>query len=127
MKSVKTIMPQEIEVWYIIPSLRKELTKIFVKDYKIKQKECANILGITEAAVSQYLKSKRANEISFSKKELGLIKKRAEMILKNKNENYMKNLYELCNELKGSKTICKFHKNQDSSIPKNCKICFKKT
>ena len=30
---MKTLLPQEIEMWYLIPALRRELTKIMVKDY----------------------------------------------------------------------------------------------
>ena len=30
-------MPQEVEVWYIIPALRRELAKSMVEDYKMMQ------------------------------------------------------------------------------------------
>ena len=57
-KSLKQLMPQEIEVWYIIPAVRRELAKSMVK-IGLKQKQIAVTLGITEAAVSQYLKLDR--------------------------------------------------------------------
>ena len=59
------VMPQEIEVWYLIPALRREFTRIFIKDYGLTQKQTADILGITEAAISQYLRLKIANQIKF--------------------------------------------------------------
>ena len=117
-------MPQEIEIWYLIPALRKELAEIFVRKYNLTQKQISKILGITEAAVSQYLNSKRGNEIKFSKKELSEIKKSADEIIKNP-ETLIKNLYNLCNSLRESKVICEIHKNRDKNIPKNCNICFK--
>ena len=120
---MKKIMPQEIEVWYLIPSLRKELAKIFVDNYGISQKKAAKILGITEAAVSQYLKLKRGNEVKFSEEDLKKIKKYAEKIVEG-GESAMKNLYDLCIALRGSKIICKTHKSKDKSVPKNCDICF---
>jgi len=120
---MKKIMPQEIEVWYLIPSLRKEFTKIFVDNYGINQKKIAKILGITEAAVSQYLKFKRGNEVKFSEEELKKIKKSAKKIIEEK-ESVMKNLYGLCIALRGSKVICKTHRSKDKSVPKNCDICF---
>ena len=120
---MKKTMPQEIEVWYLIPSLRREFAKIFIDNYGMSQKETAKILGITEAAVSQYLKSKRGNEIKFSEKELKSIKKSAEKIVEG-GESAMKNLYDLCIALRGSKIICKTHKSKDKSVPKNCDICF---
>jgi len=117
------IMPQEIEVWYLIPALRREFTKIFVEDYGLTQKKAAEILGITEAAVSQYLRLKRANQIRFSKKDLNEIKRSAEEVMKNP-EMLIKNLYNLCVSLRESKVICELHKSHDKSIPKNCDVCF---
>jgi predicted transcriptional regulator len=120
---MKKLMPQEIEVWYLIPALRREFAKIFIKDYKLSQKKSAELLGITEAAISQYLNSKRGNEIKFSKKEMDIIKESAKKIVKDK-ENIMRVLYELCIQFRESKVICNLHKNQDKSIPKNCDVCF---
>ena len=60
-------LPQEIEVWYIIPSIRRKLSITLAEKYKLKQKEIAGILGTSEAAISQYLSKKRANELKFPK------------------------------------------------------------
>mgnify|MGYP001413296108 CR=1 FL=1 len=122
---MKKLLPQEIEVWYLIPSLRKEFAKIFIKDYGLTQKKVAKILGITEAAISQYLNSKRGSESKFSVKEKKEIKKSADKIMK-KPGDFMKILYNLCNSLRESKTICELHKNHDKTIPRNCDICFNK-
>jgi hypothetical protein len=46
-------MPQEIEVWYIIPAIRKELAKRLVQHHEVAQKDVAELLGVTEAAISQ--------------------------------------------------------------------------
>ena len=62
-------LPQELEIWYLIPALRRELTKIFISDFKLSQKKISEILGITESAVSQYQNSKRAQDLKFAKKE----------------------------------------------------------
>ena len=117
------IMPQEIEVWYLIPALRRELVKIFIKDYNLSQKKSAEILGITESAISQYLKSKRGGKIAFSKKEKEQIKKSADKIIK-KPETLMKNLNDLCVSFRKTKVICDLHKSQDKGIFKNCDVCF---
>lgn len=120
---MKKVMPQEIEVWYLIPALRRELARIFVNEYNMKQKKVAGILGITEAAISQYLKSKRGKEVKFSKKEILEIKKSADRIKENPND-FMKELYELCKKFRNSRVICKLHMKKDKSIHKNCKACF---
>ncbi len=116
-------MPQEIEVWYLIPALRREFARIFIKDHGLTQKQTAKILGITEAAISQYSNSKRASKIRFSKKELSEIKRSANEIIKNPKV-LIRNLYNLCISLRESKVICEIHKNHDKNIPKNCDVCF---
>lgn len=117
------IMPQEIEVWYLIPALRRELTMIFIKDYRLNQKKAAEILGITEAAISQYLNAKRGNEIKFSKDETEKIKKTAMEILRDE-KNVMKKIYNLSLSLRKSKALCEIHRSHDRSISKRCDICF---
>ncbi len=88
-------MPQEIEVWYLIPALRKELTKTLMQDHKLNQKQVAEIMSLTEPAISQYLNSKRGSEINFTNQEKQEIKKAANNLVKN-NENLVKTLYKLC-------------------------------
>ena len=116
-------MPQEIEVWYIIPSIRRELAKSMIKDLKITQKQVASIMEITEAAVSQYLHSKRAKEVVFTKAILEEIKKSAKEIAKNERL-LIQEMMKLTN-LTGVKHImCDVHKKHDAKLPTNCDICF---
>jgi len=115
-------MPQEIEVWYLIPALRRELATVFIKEHGLKQKEIADILGITEAAVSQYLKAKRGTDVKFLPKESEAIKKAAKNILSDK-ENMMKYLYDISKSFSGSKTLCALHRRHDSKVPVKCSVC----
>lgn len=118
-------MPQEIEVWYLIPALRREIARIFIEDNKLTQKKTAEILGVSEAAISQYFKFKRAKEIKFSKKELIEIKKVAGKIIDNPN-SVMEGLYDLSILFRKSKTICELHRAMDSSVSEKCTICLDK-
>ena len=70
-------MPQEIEVWYVIPALRREIAKSMIEHYNMTQKQVSGLMNLTEAAVSQYLSSKRAKEIVFGSAVLNEIKKSA--------------------------------------------------
>lgn len=121
---MKKVMPQELEVWYLIPALRREFAKIFVEDYKLKQREAAEYLGITEAAISQYIKSKRGNEIKFPSEATKEIKKSAKEIIENKGD-IMKEIYKLCVSLRKSKIMCDFHRTKDKKISKSCDVCLK--
>lgn len=115
-------MPQEIEVWYILPALRKELAKIFVTEYKLSQKETAQMLGLTESAISQYLNEKRATEVSFSQEDLAKIKETAKKIVRDK-EQVLKYLYDISTKFRGSQVICDIHRKHDKSLPEDCKVC----
>ena len=78
-------MPQEIEVWYIMPALRREIAKSLIKDFNFTQKQVAEYMGLTEAAVSQYLSSKRGKDVVFSDAVSSEIKKSAKRIKNDKN------------------------------------------
>jgi uncharacterized protein len=74
-------LPQEIEVWYIIPAIRRELAKSFINKYNIKQNKVAELLGTTESAVSQYMHRKRAKDLKFSREMMLHVEQSAEIIL----------------------------------------------
>lgn len=67
----------------ILPAIRKELVVSLLKTKK-KQKEIAAILGITPAAVTQYIKGKRA-KIELSHEEKRKVDEIAESISDEKN------------------------------------------
>ncbi|MFH1650153.1 MAG: hypothetical protein ABIA93_06390 [Candidatus Woesearchaeota archaeon] len=56
---------QEIEVWFVLPALRRELA-LELKKGGLKQRDIAGLLGLTEAAVSQYLAGKRGVDMHFA-------------------------------------------------------------
>jgi hypothetical protein len=67
------LLPQEIEVWYIIPAIRKELARQLTSEYEMSYEKAGGILGVSKAAVSQYISNKRANKVKLSpeiKKEI---------------------------------------------------------
>lgn len=114
-------MPQEIEVWYLIPGIRRELAKAFLEK-GLSQKKISEILGITESAVSQYLKEKRGSEMKFEDSELKLIQESAEKIA-DSNAEANREIYNLCVKFRGSPSLCDFHRKHDSSVEDNCNLC----
>jgi len=116
-------MPQEIEVWYIIPAIRRELAKSMVKNYNLNQKQIAEIMGITEAAISQYLSSKRGKEVIFSDVILEETKISAKKIIENPTM-LVPEMMRLTKLTEVKQVMCDLHKKQDVKLPEDCDICF---
>jgi len=73
-------LPQEIEVWYIVPAIRKELARLLTEKYKLSYEKTGALLGVGKAAVSQYLSNKRANKVRLNSQIKKEIRKSAEVI-----------------------------------------------
>ena len=69
-------IPCEIATWYILPVIRKELAILLVKNHGMSQKKTASMLGVTDAAISQYL-SKKRGKANFYKIDEGIFEKAA--------------------------------------------------
>jgi len=113
------VSPQEIEVWYVLPALRKELA-LAMKSMGLKQKEISKKLGITESAISQYFRKKRANEVIFNRKIKNKIKDSAKNIIKNKS--FVFEIDRLCRLIKKENVLCSIHK-KFCNVPARCSIC----
>ncbi|MBI1934818.1 hypothetical protein HYS31_00095 [Candidatus Woesearchaeota archaeon] len=118
-------MPQEIEVRYIIPAIRKELARVFIKEHKMSQKEAANVLGLTEAAVSQYQHSKRATQVVFTDNVINEIRVSADRILSDKNtkQRLIAEIYRISNLTTVRQILCDLHKAQSKDLA-TCSVCF---
>ena len=117
-------MPQEIEVRYILPAIRKELAKVLISGHKLSQKETAKLLGLTEAAVSQYQHSKRGNEVRFSGDVVKEIKKSAKLILEDRTRpRVMAEVFRISHLTKVKHILCDMHRSQSKNL-RDCNICF---
>ena len=93
--------PCEVFVWYLIPGIRQELARFLVQDHKMSQVQVAAKLGITEAAVSQYLSGKRG-DIKIDKDIKVEIKKSARRIAEGDEVTAVRELCRICNLVKDS-------------------------
>ena len=59
----------EYIIWNVLPIIRKEIAVSMINDYDLSQTETAEKLGISPAAVSQYLSGKRG-KINVNDKEI---------------------------------------------------------
>ena len=112
-------LPQEIEVWYIIPAIRREFAKTFKKK-GMRQREIARILGVTDAAISQYFSSKRGTEVKFNQRIKRELKESAEKVLK--GGDILSEIQKITRFCKEDRICCYVHKHHGQ--PKDCKVCF---
>jgi uncharacterized protein len=90
-------VPCEHAIWYILPQIRADIAKRLVKG-GMNQKEAAEKLGVTAAAVSQYLNSKRAATARQDKEYIKAIEDAVERIREGGSETTIsKTLCDCCN------------------------------
>lgn len=120
LKQDMAMLPQEIEVWYVLPALRCQMAKAFLED-GLSQKQTAGKLGVTEAAISQYVHSKRAQNVTFSDAFKAKIKAACQNITNGRQTTYEAVQY-LVKDFKESKQLCTLHHALEG-VPKDCDIC----
>ncbi len=116
-------LPQEIEYWYIIPCLRGRIAKGLL-DRGLKRKQIAETLGISQAAVSHYIKKKRANEVILTKYIEKQIALATDIICKKKNTlEFIRQVGKLNQLTKEQGILCRLHKKFNRNLPRNCSLC----
>jgi len=73
--------PCEYMMWNGLPVIRKEIAESMINNFGLNQKEAAKNLGVTPAAVCQYLSKKRGKIKIVDKSILIEINKSAERII----------------------------------------------
>jgi len=114
-------MPQELEVWYILPAIRSQLAKALLKK-GLNQTEISKKMGVTRGAVSHYIMHKRANALRFNQKLLKAIDKSAAVIAA--KGNFIAETQKICELVKKEIGLCAISK-QLGLAPADCRECFK--
>jgi len=73
--------PCEFMMWHGIPVIRREIARSIIENFHLNQKETAKKLGVTPAAISQYLSGKRGKLQVENKEILAEIRYSAKKII----------------------------------------------
>lgn len=92
----------EYMVWTGLPVIRKEIAESIVRDFGFTQKETAKKLGVTPAAVCQYLSKKRGRFDIEDKAILTEIKISAKTIIDNGDGHVISETCRICKLLRAS-------------------------
>jgi len=144
------MMPQEVEVWYVLPALRRELAKVMKtktvprvgedgksKDHKITQKEIAKMLGVTEPAITQYLLKKkgrrsRGDQVVIPERFLSDLENSADLMIaqyekRSSNEDMFEIMTREINRLIGvirdDGEMCDIHRKFSAHVKDKCSAC----
>ena len=117
-------MPQEIEVRYILPAIRRELARVLVEEKGKSQKKTSQLLDVTEAAISQYLHMKRAKEVIFSPEVIEEIRKSADILTATPTrQRLIGEMYRISNLTDVRQILCGIHRSQSKDL-ESCNVCF---
>ena len=125
------LLPAEIESKTLIPALRAILAKKLAANHNIREDEISRMLGVTQAAVSNYIRGIRGNPELIEKllAEEQIVKMIADITdrlaaEKDYTPATLSKFIGLCNYIKTSLLICDIHHNLESNIDdKICKEC----
>ncbi len=111
----------EIEVWYILPTIRREIVKTLLNK-GLSQNEIAKKLSLRKSTISQYVHNKRGKEVKFDDNIKKVINIAVQNILIDKNSNT--EIMNVCNLIKKTKTICDIHRMYED-VPLGCEVCIR--
>jgi predicted transcriptional regulator len=127
------LLPSEIESKLLIPAVRAILSKELVTEKGLKEEEVARMLGITQAAVSNYLRGTRGDNELISKlmslsEIMSMIKEISDDLSTNRayTAKTLSKFIALCNYMRYSLIICDAHhsleRNIDEKVCEQCKV-----
>ena len=125
------LLPAEIESKTLIPALRAILAKKLAVDYHIREDEISKMLGVTQAAISNYIRGTRGDpelivKLLEEKQVAEMIDDISENLSSDKayTPSSLSKFIGLCNYIKSSLLICDIHHNLESNIDDEvCKEC----
>ncbi len=125
------LLPAEIESKTLIPALRAILAKKLAKDHKIREDEISKMLGVTQAAVSNYIRGTRGDpqliqKLLAEEQVSKLVDELTDSLSSDMayTPSNLSKFIGLCNYIKSSLLICDIHHNLETDIDeKVCKEC----
>ncbi len=125
------LLPAEIESKSLIPALRAILAKKLAENHKIREDEISKMLGVTQAAISNYIRGTRGDPVLIEKL---LSESQVSSMINDLSDNLatdmaytpssLSKFIGLCNYIKSSLLICDIHHKLESNIDeKVCKEC----
>jgi hypothetical protein len=125
------LLPAEIESKTLIPALRAILAKKLADEHKIREDEISKMLGVTQAAISNYIRGTRGDpkliqKLVTDEQVSQMLKELSDRLASDMayTPSSLARFISLCNYIKSSLLICEIHHNLESNIDEAiCKEC----
>ena len=105
----------EVMVQQVFPSVRAVISRELIYEYKLNQNEVAKLLGVSQPAISQYIRQLRGEKKALleNEKVVREVKRICEKIHDEKigRIELMNEFCALCKTMTSNGLICKMHKN----------------
>jgi hypothetical protein len=111
----------EVVVSSILPAMRSLLTKELLSTYHLTQKQTADLLGLTQPAISQYNIETRASKVKLLEMQPNIMKMIEDLAynIVNKNIKHKEiqlKFCEICKNIRQSRIICRMHEEMYPQI-----------
>ena len=111
----------EVIVTTILPAIRSLITKELLSTYHLTQQEAADLLGLTQPAISQYFRESRGFKVKLLEKQPGIMKiindLTKDIAAERLNAKEIQSKFcSICKTVRESKIICRLHEGIYPSI-----------
>jgi predicted transcriptional regulator len=122
------LAPCEIAVKCALPAVRAMIAKRLVTKHNLKQAEAAELLGVSQPAISLYSRKIRGKAIDLERdQDVKILVERLANTIAEKNlprKEFIVKFCEICRTIRAKGLLCKTHKNFEPSIEiKDCELC----
>ena len=125
------LLPAEIESKSLIPALRAILAKDLATNHHIREDQISKMLGVTQAAISNYIRGTRGDpklieKLLEDKQVADMLDDISDSLSSDKayTPSNLSKFIGLCNYIKSSLLICDIHHNLETDIDDEvCKEC----
>jgi len=121
-------LPCEVAVRSLVPAIRASIARELADRYAMKQSGIAELLNVTQAAVSYYTRELRGGAVNIEKVEE--VRQAVEEIAAAlasgdwSAPDLMKRFCVACSAARETGLICRLHKQMEPSISlRDCKVC----
>lgn len=121
-------LPSEIEAKYVLPTLRALVAKKLVLEKGYTQEKAAKAVGVTQAAISNYIRGVRGFRTYWENNPIVLryVDRIVDLIVKQSDQKEINREFnQMLIELRRKGFLCNLHKNVEPFIDTSkCNVCF---